>query len=175
MTGLRGRHAHERCLHLSVPAAAEFGAGDFVAPRGRGGKGDDDITGALNLDVDLQIADRKAVHASAERSTSRTGSPAVTWIRAGSKPNCLASTCTSCEALAREGDALNPNETAAGGITTAKQMNRRMRHPTTMRPVIFGWIEQKYLYAPGVSNRWENCSSVSSTGDLNFCSVLTTL
>jgi len=98
-----------------------------------------------------------------------------TWIRAGSKPNCLASTCTSCEALAREGDALNPNETATGAITTAKKMNRRMRHPTTMRPVIFGWIEQKYLYAPGVSNRWENCSSVSSTGDLNFCSVLTTL
>ena len=28
---------------------------------------------------------------------------------------------------------------------------------------------------PGASNRCENCSSVSSTGDLNFCSVLTTL
>ena len=28
---------------------------------------------------------------------------------------------------------------------------------------------------PGVSKVWENCSSVSSTGDLNFCSVLTML
>jgi hypothetical protein len=24
-----------------------------------------------------------------------------------------------------------------------------MDYPTTMRPVIFGWMEQKYLYAPG--------------------------
>ena len=52
---------------------------------------------------------------------------------------------------------------------------RRMRHPTTMRPVILGWIAQKYSYAPGASKRWENCSSVSSTDDLNLCSVLTTL
>ena len=28
---------------------------------------------------------------------------------------------------------------------------------------------------PGASKRCENCSSVSSTGDLNFCSVLTML
>src|SRR5215204_243179 len=51
---------------------------------------------------------------------------------------------------------------------------RGRTHPTTMRPVIFGCSEQKYWYAPGASNRCENCPSVSSTGDLNFCSVLTT-
>ena len=60
-------------------------------------------------------------------------------------------------------------------MAIGENMIRRMCHPTTMRPVILGWIEQKYLYVPGASKRWENCSSVSSTGDLNFCSVLTTL
>jgi hypothetical protein len=27
------------------------------------------------------------------------------------------------------------------------------RQPTTIWPVIFGWIEQKYLHVPGVSNQ----------------------
>ena len=46
---------------------------------------------------------------------------------------------------------------------------------TTTWPVIFGCSPQKYLYVPAVSNRCENCPSVSSTGDLKRRSVLTML
>src|SRR6188474_2185456 len=60
-------------------------------------------------------------------------------------------------------------------MAIGENMIRGTCHETTMRPVILGWIEQKYSYAPGASKRRENCSSVSSTRDLNFCSVLTTL
>src|SRR4029453_11069200 len=96
-------------------------------------------------------------------------------MTAGSNADLFATTYTSGTGFAPEDAALNTKETATSAMTMPKKVIRRMRHPTTMRPVIFGWIEQKYLYAPGVWNRWENCSSVSSTGDLNFCSVLTTL
>src|ERR1700693_3943989 len=41
--------------------------------------------------------------------------------------------------------------------------------------VIFGWIEQKYSYVPGLSNLNENLSSVSSAFDLNTSVVLTTV
>jgi hypothetical protein len=37
-----------------------------------------------------------------------------------------------------------------------------------MRPVILGWIEQKYGYVPGASKRREKLFAVSSTGDLNL-------
>jgi hypothetical protein len=47
--------------------------------------------------------------------------------------------------FARAGDALNANQTATNATIAVETMIRRMRHPTTMRPVIFGWIEQKYL------------------------------
>jgi hypothetical protein len=41
---------------------------------------------------------------------------------------------------------------AAPSLTCA----RRMPHPTWTAPVIFGCNEQKYLYVPGRSNRYEN-------------------
>src|SRR5262249_18430134 len=39
---------------------------------------------------------------------------------------------------------------------------------TTILPVIYGWIEQKYSYSPGAVKVSENLSSVSSAADLNF-------
>src|ERR1700730_14053004 len=37
---------------------------------------------------------------------------------------------------------------------------------TTIVPLMCGWIEQKYLYVPGLSKVNENLSSVSSAADL---------
>ena len=51
-------------------------------------------------------------------------------------------------------------ETVTIAMAIDEKVIRRMRHPTTMRPVILGWIEQKYWYVPGASKRWENCYSV---------------
>src|SRR3954469_1391094 len=92
---------------------------------------------------------------------------------AGSKENFIAAICTSCTA----GCSTTGGIGAAASATTPTSMTARTRiaHSTTIWPVIFGWIEQKYLYVPGLSKRCENCWSVSSTGDLNFCSTLTTL
>src|SRR5713226_3068557 len=50
-----------------------------------------------------------------------------------------------------------------------------LTHCTMTLPVIFGWIEQKYGYAPALLKVKENFSSVSSTLDLKTLSVLTTV
>ena len=59
----RGRHTHERSLHLPVPAATEFGAGEFVAPRVWGHEFNGYFALPRDLDIDLQVAYRKPVHA----------------------------------------------------------------------------------------------------------------
>src|SRR5713226_4407685 len=50
-----------------------------------------------------------------------------------------------------------------------------LTHCTMTLPVIFGWIEQKYGYAPALLKVKENFSLVSSTLDLKTPSVLTTV
>ena len=73
-------YAHERRVHMTVPAPAELGADDFVAP-GACGAVKSSVTaspprGTCISSFNSRIA--KPCTRSAERITSRTGSPAVT-------------------------------------------------------------------------------------------------
>src|SRR5579864_593247 len=54
-------------------------------------------------------------------------------------------------------------------------MLRSFSYLTTTFAVIFGWIEQKYSYVPGLSNVIENLSSVSSAFDLIVPSLFLTV
>ena len=144
-----------------MAAAAEFRTGHVKSATRRRDKFHDGrlATAIRDSHVDVQRRHGKRAR-SLDRITSRTGSPAVTSMTAGSNLNLLATTCTSCTGRwAAVAGARNPAAAARAAESHIGRWPMSGDAPGHLR------VRTARYGTPPARRAMENCWSVSSTGD----------